>query len=124
MSAITRNSQTLFMPTAGIVCGQLVQGSTGLTLSVANQSGDSLQQADVTYTETGTGDFLLAVTNFKGPAGKYNVSVSVNTTATTADIRAQVGAVSYSGRTLSVQLMTVIGGVAADCGLFFEIKAY
>ena len=124
MSAITRNSATLFMPPAGIVCGQLVQGSTGLTLTVANQSGDSIQQGDVTYTETGTGDYLLEISNFKGPQGKYNVAVSVNTTATTADIRAQAGAISYSGRTLSVQLMTVIGGVAADCGLFFEIKAY
>ncbi len=124
MSAITRNSATLFMPPAGIVCGQVVQGATGLTVTLANQSGDSIQQGDVTLTETGTGAYSIAVSNFKGPQGFYNVALTVNTTATTADIRVASGVPSYSGRTLTVPVLAVIGGVAADCGFFFEIKAY
>lgn len=124
MSSITRNSFTNFYPQAGIVCGQIVQGATGLTVTLANQSGDTVQQGDVTLTRTGAGDYAIAVSNFMGPQSRYSVSVSVNTTATTADVRAQAGTISYSGRTLTTQIMTVIGGSAADCGVFFEIKAY
>lgn len=122
MSSITRNSLTNLLPQAGIVCFQTVQSGSGATLTLANQSGNTMFQDDVTLTRNSIGNYSLVVSDFSGPQGAFNVSLTVNTT--TAGNSVQCGAPSYSGRILTVPILTFTAGVAADCGVFGTVMAY
>jgi hypothetical protein len=122
MSSITRNSLTNALPQLGFVAFQTVQDAVGTTLTLANQSGLQIFQSDVTLTRNSIGNYSLAVANFRGTQGSYNVALTVNTTG--VDCTVQAGVPSYSSSVLTVPILTFTAGVAADCGVFGTVLAY
>lgn len=86
-------------------------------------SGPVGQQNDITVTDSGVGNYDLAIGNFKGPIGFAIGIVAVNsTTAGTAMIDSN----SYSGDTLSIGIAVISSstGVLVDSSVGFIIYAF
>ena len=66
--------------------------------SITRTSGPNFEDADVTLTDTGTGDQLITINPFKGPKGE----VYYQATAGTANRRCAVTDLTYTNDSLAV----------------------
>lgn len=114
-----RNSMTRMLPPSGFIAGTLVVSSGTPTLT--QLTGDAIDQDCLSVVDTGTGDFNIVVTNFKGPAGSC-IGIATGTTIST-----MVGCTSqsYSGDTATFTFKVENdASTASDTGFNFILMAY
>jgi hypothetical protein len=68
--------------------------------SITDISGGAFQDADVTLTDTGAGDYILTINPFKGPRGKVWGTATVQTISMFASLTA----FTYTGESLAVTI--------------------
>lgn len=118
MPAIQWNSLTRLLPNTGLIAGVV----TGAAATPAfTGSGTANDQARVTVTDNGTGDYTLTIDNFKGPNG---VAFGFGNALTVGNFVNPV-AITYSGNTATAQFkVTSDAGAAADDTLNVLILAF
>lgn len=123
MPAVGKNNYHFFLSYAGKLAGR-VNVSAGVP-SLADLSGDELDQGEITIADNGVGDFTITIRNFRGPQSRANVQA----TPTAADVAVRVASKTYTAGTdnLVVQFVvrTISGTPAAsDTGFEFVANAW
>jgi len=103
----------------GLEVWMLISFSGG-TPSLTRASGDTFQDADITLTDTGTGDIIVTINPFKGPKGEVYGVATTQTISTFANITA----LTYTGNSLAVTVkIEDDASTATDANVFLHLYA-
>lgn len=70
--------------------------------TLSRASGESFGDADISFTDTGTGDALVTIVPFKGPIGEiYAQATAFKSTGANV----QIGAITYTGDSVAIQVL-------------------
>lgn len=108
------------------VRGRVVQGSSGVTVSLGSLTGNTLDdQTQCSLTRNGAGDYTLTIYNFGSIDGASSCVALATVSTTGSGPTVQCPAASFSGSTATVPFLTFNSSAsAADCSFNFEVQSY
>ena len=103
----------------GLECWMLVSYAAG-TPTLTRATGGNLEDADISITDTGSGDLLVTVNPFRGPKAEvYGV-----VTTGTISVFASITAFTYTGDSLAITVkIEDDASTATDANVFLHIYA-